>query len=184
MKINLPKRIIVMKIGVHAGENLEDIISRKKTEGTNSGIYWGYGGTLIHPTRQVIPFVIESLNQGSLPLLFMCKTTSKLQVSKEPIQAKQYSVDGRLWESLPDGVKITGSKYALICKSITNDNFQIKANNYIVATGRRRGEPLDKYMKYHIDKACACYKDSIDESLEMTISCVGELCEPYAVLLR
>lgn len=184
--MNIPKHIIIMKIGYHAGESLNEIINRKKDEKKKSGIiFWGYGGTLLHPTRQVIPFVNESLQHGNIPMLLMCITPSKHQPSKELSKAREFSVDGTSWNPLPEGVVVTGSKYALICDRIIEVNFEIESNEYKVAVGRRKGQSLGEYLKFRIDKACASLnKDSAKGSVKIHVSLIGELTEPYATFLR
>ena len=48
---------VFMKVGQHAGEDFESIIKRKTEEIKNTGMsFWGYGGPMCHPTKQIQPF--------------------------------------------------------------------------------------------------------------------------------
>lgn len=58
--------IIYMKYGVHAGHTVEEIIARKSEEYHRTGkMFWGYGGTICHPTKQVQPFVRDIISRGT-----------------------------------------------------------------------------------------------------------------------
>ncbi len=50
-----------MKYRVHASEKVESIIQRKSKEheGIKQTFWWGYGGKVCHPIKQVQPFVKE-----------------------------------------------------------------------------------------------------------------------------
>src|SRR4051794_17156282 len=57
--------VLLMKVGVHAGEPLDSIILRKQEEERMSAfLLWGYGGTLCHPSTQVRPFAEQAALAG------------------------------------------------------------------------------------------------------------------------
>src|SRR5258706_290594 len=65
-----PNAFIFMKIGSHAGENLEEILERKQREIEVAGrTFWGYGGPPCHPLKQVQPFARSLVKQPTIFLL-------------------------------------------------------------------------------------------------------------------
>ena len=67
----LPKSVVFMKVGNHAGETFEQILERKNSEFAKAGkIFWGYGGTACHPIQQVQPFArLTVKEEGSVYLV-------------------------------------------------------------------------------------------------------------------
>ncbi len=177
--------IIFMKIGYHTDEEIKKIIDRKIMEEKQAGFFfWGYGGSLCHPTNQVIPFIEKCKHKKVNPKLLMTFTQSKFRAT--PIWQKEYSVDKKVWRPLPSGVKIKGSKYALVCKNIKKVNMKIDLNSYVVAVGPKIGTPLGEYIRYRVDKACAFKSDSRKNLPERFVDIVyiADIVYPYAVFVR
>lgn len=180
-----PEAFVFMKVGNHAGETFEKIIERKNEEFRVAGkIFWGYGGTACHPINQVQPFVKHFEKDGSVYLL-MQEIDSKAEPLIAP--AKQYSVDGINWQDIPEGISVTGSRYALVLDEIQTTDFEIDTNSYQIGAGPSAGKNATDYMKGHIDKACLI--KSADNEKEAApkskkIKLAAKLIEPYAVLLK
>ncbi len=81
------KNIILMKYGIHASEDVDEIIKRKQQEiKDNHCCFWGYGGTLLHPLNQVQPFC-----KNKKVYLLLVRTKSNLY--NENRRADYYSID-------------------------------------------------------------------------------------------
>ncbi len=181
-----PDAFIFMKVGNHAGENFEDILRRKNEEYKKTGkIFWGYGGTACHPISQVQPFVkLYEKENGSVYVL-MQEIDSRAVPMIAP--AKQYSVDGVNWEPIPEGISVTGSKYALVLDEIKSTDFDIEHEAYEIGAGPSIGKNAVDYMKGHIDKACLVKSTNIAANQTnklKRIKLAAKLVPPYAVLLK
>src|SRR6218665_706053 len=117
MKILQPgDAFLYMKVGVHASESLEDIIARKRAEIAQAGVsFWGYGGSSCHPFNAVQPFVREVTEKGTTVRLLMQEITSRHFAVGE---AKEFSADGVTYQPVPKGIKVLGSRYALVLKTL------------------------------------------------------------------
>ena len=146
------KRIVLMKYGVHASESVESIITRKQEElAVNGRFFWGYGGVVCHPIKQIIPFLQQDSNDDGTYLL-LSRTPSNF--NNQPKPAKLCSIDGDNWENIPSGISVYGSKYALSCTSLKQCNFDIDLSSYIVGIGPSYGRLLSDYIGGRIDKGC------------------------------
>jgi hypothetical protein len=153
MSEKLPESFIFMKVGNHAGESFDAILTRKNREREQAGcIFWGYGGTVCHPLMQVQPFArLYTKKQGCI-YLFMEPMESKANPDIEP--AREYSEDGARWHSLPEGISVIGSKYALVLDEINPINFEIDLEKYSVGIGYSRGKNAAEYIQGRVDKGC------------------------------
>lgn len=178
--------IIFMKVGTHAGEDLEDIIKRKKSELRDAGqIFWGYGGPTCHPLYHVQPFVKERMASGHA--IYLVMEPMKSRHFAEPKLAVEYSDDGVRWKGIPDGVNVLGSRYALVLKSLELEDTELDLGALRVGVGTSTGKPATEYVKGHVDKGCFVVEPSRmepDKEATRTIGLVAKLKEPYAVFLR
>ena len=178
--------LIFMKIGIHARESVEDIIARKKQEYEEAGmIFWGYGGNTCHPTTFVQPFAKTEAEQGREVMLVMHKMNSNHRA--DPVLAKQYSEDGIDWRPIPKGIKVTGSRYAMVIGGLTEHEFDLNLRNLVVAMGASRGTRGVDYIQGHVDKGCFEYHESGEtpDSKELKhIDLYAPLVSPYAVFLK
>ena len=150
------KNVIIMKYGVHAQEDVQNIIIRKKREYNEVGkIFWGYNGVLCNPRTQVLPFLEENQKKGEETYLLLVRTFS--DYTGEGYKGKQFSYDKKEWKEIPKGINVIGSKYAIICDDLIECNLQINLNNYTVAVGKSFQRPLQEYFRGRVDKACALY---------------------------
>lgn len=185
----LPKKFLFMKVGNHAGETWDQILTRKKREFDQAGmIFWGYGGNACHPISQVQPFSRASIaEQGSIYLVMQ-----PIDSRAEPdvVEATEYSADGIEWLPLPRGIKVTGSRYALVLDEIKPGDLEIPLNQFEVGIGPSIGRPAEAYLKGHTDKACLIASgkprltDMPSSKLLRRIEYTAALKDPFAVLLR
>ena len=182
------RSLLFMKVGDHAGETWEQILDRKRRELDAAGkIFWGYGGSACHPLTQVQPFVKAEIESGRPPSLLMQSIRSIHDHDIYP--AVEYSIDGVEWEQIPDGVRVTGSRYAMILGEINEGDFMIDPRRFAVGIGPSRGKRADKYLSGRTDKACLIpATPSVelppDPESAKKIDFFGRLVAPYAVLLR
>jgi hypothetical protein len=173
-------RIIVMKAGLHNGEDWDHIVERKHEEELAAGVvYWGYGGSVCHPLTQVQPFA-----DGSPVTVLMVHTDSDF--IGDPTFADAASRDGRSWEPIPAGVATSG-KYALVMRSFRRVDLRVDLGAYEVAVGQKEGKPLPSYFRFRVDKACARLAPSdrlSDHRNVVDVVVQADLVEPYAVILR
>ena len=184
-----PDRFLFMKVGDHAAEPWEAILERKRREIQDAGFsLWGYGGAACHPIQQVQPFARLSVREQGAVLLVMEYIDSKAK--PEILPAKQFSRDGIHWEPIPPGVRVTGSRYALVLDEILPGDLDIQLASYEVGIGPSVGKPAEEYLQARVDKGCFVKSqkprspDLPREKLVRKISYVAKLKEPYAVLLR
>lgn len=185
MSVRPPDAFVFMKVGQHAGEDFDQILERKNREYAAAGqIFWGYGGTTLHPTRHVQPFVRLHLSEQGGIYLLMEPISSRADPDLLP--AQEFSADGVHWEPIPSGVSVTGSRYALILGEIKPGDLEIPLDDYVVGVGPSRGKEASSYLRGHVDKGCFSRAESgSGDSGDARITrFVAELQKPYAVLLR
>jgi hypothetical protein len=176
-----------MKVGNHAGETFDQILERKRRELTVAGrIFWGYGGFSCHPIHHVQPFCRMHLQKENGIYLFMESIES--HAVPEVAQATEFSEDGIKWQRIPQGIKVTGSRYALILDEVRPGDLDIHLHEYVVGVGRSRGRVAADYLRGHVDKGCfeKSPEDRVSSSdvAQKHISYIAKVKEPFAVLLR
>jgi hypothetical protein len=186
---DLPDRFIFMKVGNHAAESWEQILARKRKELERTGrAFWGYGGTACHPISQVQPFARLTVREQGSVFLVMEHINSRAEPDILP--ATEYSHDGVNWSPIPEGVNVTGSRYALILDEIIPGQLELPLANYEVGVGPSTGKPAEDYLRGQTDKGCFVKSQSprtptvSPEKLVRKIALTAKLREPYAVLLR
>lgn len=184
MQLQAGSGIIFMKVGLHAQETIDEIIDRKLREYDEAGmIFWGYGGNC-HPLHQVQPFV-RLHEQGGPVYLVMQKMDSRH--SATPKVAEEYSDDGLNWKPVPPGIKVTGSRYAMVLDRLEPEEFDLDLNAVTVGIGPRRGRNGFEYIRGRVDKACFEYVGSPAQNAQDAvkhISLVARVKAPYAVFVR
>lgn len=180
--------LIYMKVGLHANEDIEDIIKRKRREFDAAGsIFWGYGGSTCHPLTMVQPFAKEAANKGRETLIIMEKMNSKHDAPPEV--AKEYSDDGVNWKPIPPGIEVRGSRYALVLDQLQTQEFDLDLRELQVGVGPNRGRVANTYIVGQADKGCFIYmppRDPFPPDPKATkhIGVVAKVKAPYAVLVR
>lgn len=180
--------ILFMKVGTHADEPLEQIITRKRLEIARAGFgLWGYGGNTCHPLTRVQPFAQDFVRRGEVIYLCMHPMTSHhFAVTK---RATEYSADGVEWTEIPEAINVIGSRYALAIKDLRNEDFDLPLSRTRVAVGTSIGRRGDEYISGRVDKACLEIGPEVPEAGEhgpaiVKIGLVAELVEPFAVIVR
>ncbi len=188
-KIELPEKFLFMKVGDHAAESWEQILERMRRGYEESGqIFWGYGGNACHPINQVQPFAKLVLKEMDDVVLVMEYIRSNADPDFVP--ATEYSKDGVVWEPIPKGIKVTGSRYALVLDEIQPGDLDISLNMFEVAVGPSAGKPAEAYLQGRTDKAYFVKSreprvvDAPPEKLMRKANFVAKLKDPYAVVLR
>jgi hypothetical protein len=178
--------ILLMKVGTHAREELDNIITRKQEEHRDAGmIFWGYGGNTCHPTHLVQPFAAEFERAGRTVHLLMTRINSRHFA--DPALASEYSDDGIAWKKIPDGIQVRGSRYALVLGALQRNEFDLDLRCARVAIGPSRGRPGDEYLIGHVDKGCFVMEENAPAQGNNTMTRVNlyaPLKPPYAVFLR
>ena len=188
MEIGSPQAFIFMRVGSHAGEGFEDILERKRRELNDAGmIFWGYGGTTLHPVTQVQPFAkLWVQRHGSIQILMQ---PIESRADPDILPANEFSVDGIKWEPLPSGVKVTGSRYAIVLDEIKPGQLDLDLREFEVGIGPSRGRNAAQYLRGRVDKGClvAARSESDESGVQkgpISIGYEASLKEPYAVMLR
>jgi hypothetical protein len=184
--IKLPEKFLFMKVGNHAGEDWEQILARKRREFEDSGmIFWGYGGTACHPISQVQPFARLAIKeQGGIQLIMH---PIKSNSDQDTAEATQYSVDGRIWIKIPDGIHVTGSRYALVLDRIDEADLDLPLHELEVGIGPSLGKPAEDYLVGRTDKGCLMRSSNLRKETEQSVrkgGFVANLKSPFGVLLR
>ena len=181
-------KMFFMKVGDHASESWEEILHRKRREFESAGqIFWGYGGVACHPLTQAQPFARLAIEEQGGIALVMEPINSKAEPDIVP--ATEFSRDGINWEPLPEGVQVTGSRYAFVLDEIKPGELDLDLGEYEIGIGPSRGKSAEDYLKGRTDKGCLIRSARSHLSLGRadTIRKVkfrAELKDPFAVLLR
>ncbi len=188
------KYIVLMKVGSQADETLDEtlekIVARKSKEEIEAGrIFWGYGGTVCNPFKQVHPFAQIAQQAGERLLLVMVKTPSHFESWRGLSNA--YSIDHakKIWQPIPEGITIRGSQHAIVCKNLrTVSSLKLNLSAYKVGVGDRKDTPLKDYFRGRVDKACAYLSETeiaqTDYDPLIEVAYIADVIEPYAVMLR
>jgi hypothetical protein len=179
----IPQAIVFMKVGFHGRETLKEILERKTKEEAEAGvIFWGYGGTLCHPTTQIRPFMSRCIANGLQISIVMTATHSKFEV--EPVYAKQFSEDDIVWKPIPQGVRVTCSRYALVLQNLKPCEMELDLSSYVVAVGPSEGRRLSEYIRGHVDKGCGICTTPAPACKPILTVFTAIPVSPYAVFIR
>lgn len=173
--------IVLMKYGAHAGESSDNIIERKQRELKETGqVFWGYGGTLCHPINQIHPFLNENRENNQKTYLVLVKTKKEMENGNNKIQDRLnlYSENKVDWYPIPIGINVTGSKYAIICKSFDICSLDIDLSLYRIPFGSSQGCRLSNYLGWRKNRACGRYNEKdldIAVSKIVNVSIIAEI---------
>ncbi len=156
----LPDRFLFMKVGNHAGETWDEILARKQKEYEKTGmIFWGYGGNACHPISRVQPFARLAIREQGKILLVMEPINSN--ADPDIVPAKEFSRDGVLWEPIPKGINVLGSRYAFVLGEIRPGELEVRLNSLEVAIGPSAGKAAETYLQGRTDKGCLVKSESV-----------------------
>lgn len=177
---------VYMKVGVHAKEELKDIIARKREEIKNAGVaFWGYGGNTCHPLNAVQPFIRDETARGVTVRLLMQEIESHHYA--EQVRAESYSEDGAIWTPVPKPINVWGSRYALVIDSLDEIDLSVPLEDTRVGVGRFQGSSGSDYVRGRVDKACLVYAPSgasNRDAKHIPLKLAAKLVAPYAVMLK
>jgi hypothetical protein len=145
-------------------------------------MFWGYGGPTCNPLTQVLPFLELSKKLNKKVHLVMSFTPSK--PTMEGYASKEFSTDGINWQKIPDKIKVTGSKHAIVCGELIETNFDLNLGDYNVALGDSKDKNASDYIGFRIDKGCLIKNANNVSPNIVKIELVTEILSPYAVKLR
>jgi hypothetical protein len=106
----------------------------------------------------------------------------------EPVRAQEFSIDGINWETIPPGINVTGSRYAVVIKDLHQEEFDLPLTQTRVALGNSMGARGNKYISGRVDKACLEITEPAaneqSNPVLVHIGLVAEIVKPYAVFVR
>lgn len=192
MDNSIPKAFIFMKMGWHGGECLEKIVKRKRREVNDAGkAFWGYGGTVLHPTNQVQPFV-EKWKEKPVCIEVLMEEINGDSKSGPPLgTAKQFATsDKELFEPIPEEIKTAG-KHALVLDEIREckPELELDLRDYEVGIGpsSKGKKNAADYLSYRTDKGALVKakppQNRPKEPKPVLIKYRAYLKHPYAVFL-
>lgn len=181
--IEVGDAIVYMKVGMHAQESLDDILTRKQQEIDRVGFaMWGYGGPTCHPVRAVQPFAEQRAAAGQVIRLVMEPVNSRH--AREPERANEYSLDNELWRPMPDDINVLGSRFALCITNLRETDEELPLDATAVAVGQSAGKEGSKYIQGHVDKACLHVVPRVGDGRVARIKLEADLIDPWAVFVR
>jgi hypothetical protein len=179
------KPIVFMKVGTHAKETFENILDRKRREYEAAGMsFWGYGGGTMHPLTKLQPFARYHVEHGEQVTLIMEEIQSN---HWESAVATEYSKDGVLWEPIPKGIEVRGSRYALVLDEIKPGDLTVDLSEFAVGIGPSEGKNASTYIRGRVDKGCFDYigpPNTVTEHKIVKSTYSAALKDPFGVLLR
>ena len=185
-----PDAFLYMKVGPHGPESLDEILVRKAREYEATGrIFWGYGGSVLHPRTQVWPFAEKwTALQGSLYVLMERLPKPGPNHIPNTSTATHYSADGDEYVKLPAGVR-TGTAFALVLGEIIRVDREIDLRDFCVGVGDSKGKNAADYIKFQVDKGCIVAAGGektpdLPPPKPVSIAYMARLLDPYAVFLR
>ena len=206
MDNSVPQAFIFMKVGIHGGESLKKIVKRKQREVNDVGMaFWGYGGTVLHPTNQVQPFV-EKWKEESVCIEVLMEEINGDSKSGYPLgTVKQFAVsdkklvnDKELWKRIPKGIETSG-EHALVLDEISPCHMELDLRQFEVDRPRKKAINATQYLAFRgmkklterkrgADKGCLVAVESTYGSpggpeAIVSISYRARLLCPYAVFL-
>ncbi len=189
---SVPEAFIFMKVvREYDGKTLDKIVERKQRELNDVGMtYWGYGGTILDPTKQVQPFVGRWFREQEPIYLLMHRTKGKFKSEASPAKATRYSVakkDEKSWEDIPPGIHLQRTKCALVLDEIIEltPHQELNLRDYEVGIGPSCGNNAAEYLKAPNSKGCFVKAESryLGPAVEACITYLARLKFPYAVFL-
>ncbi len=174
-------RVLLMKVGTHAGEDLGSIVARKRAEIQAAGFsLWGYGGNTCHPRTMVQPFA----RTAAAPIVLAMQAMHSNHFAAQ-VRAEEWSADGVHWQPVHPDIHVLGSRFALAIASLDDVDTTIDLAATRVAVGNSRGKLGSAYVNGRVDKACLeVAADADGPSRPLNINLQAQLVDPFAVFLR
>ena len=174
------KRILSV-MGPHAGESVEKIFSRKKSDIKKTGnAFW-----VINSYKSKPPQVQDFCKNSEIYIYFISPSVKGgAKDTKTQTINKQFSSDGVSWNNIPpDITPVTGKGYAFILDSLEINNSTIDLNDY--------AEQSDTPIKFQLGCSTICvikedmssHKNRVKSNIR-NVWAIGRLKEPYCVWVR
>lgn len=182
---NRPKAIIVMKVGPHSGMSLKEIISTKQEEEKIHGChYWGYSGSFCRPkpTKEFCKWA--QLVYNEYPNIVLIETKSEYRSDIGFI--KYYSTEGSEYHLFKAPVQLQGAQFSFVAKDLHEIN-TFRLSDYIVVGGKNDGLPLNKHLRFRVNKSFAKLRTEAVEQTELTEEInvlVATLVPPFSIWLK
>lgn len=183
--VELPKNIIIMKVGPHSNMTLNEIIKSKQDEELLHGVhYWGYSGVFCQP-KPTQKFCKQNMWGTNIPpSLVLLETKSPYQSSIGVI--KEYSSNGFNYFEFKNPVQLQGAEFSFVTKNLRIvENFPLNAYN--VVSGKNNGKPLLEHLRFRINKSFAtlCNDNSrLQYPAQMVTVLMADFAEPFAIWLK
>jgi hypothetical protein len=177
-----------MKAGPHGAMSLNEIIKSKQDEEKIHGVhFWGYSGVFCHP-KATQAFCYESLkNEKESVKLILIETKSPY--SSQIGNIIHFSENGSDYKEFKGPVQLSGAQFSFVAKNLRKyNNFCI--DDYIVVGGKNNDLPLNKHLKFRVNKAFAKLdkfnerdKENGQKEAKQSVL-VADLAEPYCIWLK
>lgn len=180
------QNILFMKVGEHASEPLDKILQRKMREYEQTGmIFWGYGGSACNPLTQVQEFARQTA-QIKEELIFLMNPVKSMHKLENAPPATHYSINGKDWLRVPEGINVTGSKWALILDEIQPCELDINLSEFKVGIGPSTGKSASEYLRARTDKGCLIRSTPkfASKAEIRRVQFKARIIDPYAVKMK
>jgi len=181
----LPKNIIVMKVGPHSNMSLNEIIKSKQDEELLHGVhYWGYSGVFCQPkpTKEFCKTCTH--HTGIAPSLVLLETKSSYHSSIGEI--KSYSPNGTDYYDFKKPVQLQGAEFSFVTKNLRFvEDFPL--DRYNVVAGKNDGKPLLEHLRFRINKSFATLNPDVlvyQTSRQIVTAFIADLVDPFAIWLK
>jgi hypothetical protein len=176
-----PENVIFMKVGLHSGMSLADIIISKQEEEKMHGVhYWGYSGVFCQP-KKVQEFCKEAKLLKQKVKLILIETKSDYEPKIGYI--KVYSEDNVNFKEFTNPVQLQGVSFSFVCKNITEVN-DFCMENYNTYRWKNDGKPILEHLRFRVNKSFATLSDFPTGASKKGNVLEVELVDPYAIWLR
>ncbi len=170
-----------MKVGPHNKMSLEEIIlSKQKEQQEHKVHFWGYSGVFCTPkkTQEFCKWAKETYQEE--PTLILLETKSSYESNIGFI--KKYSTDNINFQNFSKPVQLQGAQYSFVAKNMKKTT--IKLSDYTVVSGKNNGQPLDKHLRFRINKSFAQLNQKFHTDSPQISVYSATLVPPYAIWLK
>lgn len=175
-------KIILVKVGPHSQESMQEIVKRKNKEVDTTGVaFFGYHGGP-QPIKRVIPFTENSINVKVL--------MNEATYARDPhpdretfLRMTRFTTDGKTWNLVPTGIN-TDCMFAFVLGNIKEVCYDIDLSVYTVGIGPKKGIYAKNYLIGRVSKACLEKTPIPSEQFILPIHYEASLLPPYGVTLK
>lgn len=180
-------------MGPHAGEETDEIFTRKMDDICNSGrTFWLVRSHMAKP-NMIHEFCSVAVQQACIPLCFFLEPSSPsgAMPTKSDDTASEYSSDFSTWNSLPKGIGPVTGRLSPRAFALVFDELKMKQSDTIDLWDYANFFDPQQPIKIRQGASTVCaigqdtrtHPDRMKSHLRCIIA-IGRLVEPYAVWLR